>query len=42
MKHDLPCAVVRDLLPNYLEGLTSGETDQAMAAPFLTAGSSTT
>lgn len=32
MKHDLPCAVVRDLLPNYLEGLTSGETDQAMDA----------
>ena len=32
MKHDLPCAVVRDLLPNYLEGLTSGETDQAIEA----------
>ena len=32
MKYELPCAVVRDLLPNYLEGLTSGETNQAMEA----------
>ena len=32
MNHDLPCAVVRDLLPNYLEGLTSGETNQIMEA----------
>ena len=30
MKYELPCAVVRDLLPNYLEGLTSGETNQAV------------
>ena len=30
MKHDLPCAIVRDLLPNYLEGLTSDETNQAV------------
>lgn len=30
MKNDLSCAVVRDLLPNYLEGLTSGETNQAL------------
>ena len=26
----LPCAVVRDLLPLYLEGLTSPQTDQAV------------
>ena len=32
MKYELPCAVVRDLLPNYLEGLTSGETNQAVEA----------
>ena len=25
MKYDLPCAIVQDLLPNYLEGLTSEE-----------------
>ena len=30
MKYELPCAVVRDLLPNYLEGLTSEETNQAV------------
>ena len=30
MKHDLPCAIVQDLLPNYLEGLTSDETNQAV------------
>lgn len=32
MNHELPCAVVRDLLPNYLEGLTSGETNLAVEA----------
>ena len=32
MNYELPCAVVRDLLPNYLEGLTSGETNQAVEA----------
>ena len=26
MRNDLTCAVVRDLLPNYVEGLTSEET----------------
>lgn len=30
MKHDLPCAIVQDLLPNYLEGMTSDETNQAI------------
>lgn len=32
MKHDLPCAIVRDLLPNYIEGLTSQETNTAIRA----------
>ena len=32
MKHELPCAVVQDLLPNYLEGLTSEETNRAIEA----------
>lgn len=32
MKNDLTCAVVRDLLPSYVEGLTSEETDQAVDA----------
>ena len=32
MKYDLPCAVVQDLLPNYLEGLTSEETNRAIEA----------
>ena len=32
MKHDLPCAIVRDLLPNYIEGLTSQETNAAISA----------
>lgn len=31
MKNDLTCAVVRDLLPSYIEGLTSEETNQAVA-----------
>ena len=30
MKHELPCAAARDLLPNYLEGLTSEETNQLL------------
>lgn len=30
MKNDLTCGVVRDLLPNYVEGLTSEETRQAV------------
>lgn len=32
MKNDLSCAVVRDLLPSYAEGLTEEETSQAVAA----------
>lgn len=32
MKHELPCAAARDLLPNYLEGLTSEETNQLLEA----------
>lgn len=32
MKYELPCAVVQDLLPNYLEGLTSEETNRAIEA----------
>ena len=30
MKNDLTCGVVRDLLPSYVEGLTSGETNAAV------------
>lgn len=30
MKYELPCSIVQDLLPNYLEGLTSEETNQAI------------
>ena len=30
MKNDLTCAVVRDLLPSYVEGLTSEETNRAV------------
>ena len=30
MKNDLTCAVVRDLLPSYVEGLTEEETNQAV------------
>ena len=30
MKNDLTCAVVRDLLPSYVEGLTSDETNTAV------------
>ena len=30
MKNDLSCAVVRDLLPSYVEGLTSDETNTAV------------
>ena len=32
VKNDLTCAVVRDLLPNYVEGLTSAETNTAVEA----------
>ena len=32
MKNDLSCAVVRDLLPSFVEGLTSEETDAAVEA----------
>lgn len=32
MKNDLTCAVVRDLLPSYVEGLTSEETNTAVDA----------
>ena len=30
MKNDLTCAVVRDLLPPYVEGLTEPETNEAV------------
>ena len=30
MKNDLTCAVVRDLLPSYVESLTAEETGQAV------------
>ncbi len=30
MKYELPCAVVRDLLPSYIEGLTETETTAAV------------
>ena len=30
MKNDLTCGVVRDLLPSYVEGLTSQETNTAV------------
>ena len=33
-KQDLPCAVVQDLLPLYVEGLTQAETSAAMDAHF--------
>ena len=32
MKPELTCAIVRDLLPSYVEGLTSNETNQAVEA----------
>lgn len=32
MKPELTCAIVRDLLPSYVEGLTSEETNQAVDA----------
>lgn len=32
MKYELPCAIVQDLLPNYLEGLTSEETNRAIGS----------
>ena len=30
MKNDLTCGVVRDLLPNYVDGLLCGESRQAV------------
>ena len=36
MKDNLPCAVVRDLLPIYVEGLTEPETNAAMEAHLKT------
>ena len=30
MKNDLTCGVVRDLLPSYVEGLTSPESNAAV------------
>ncbi len=30
MKYELPCAIVRDLLPSYVEGLTEAETSAAV------------
>ena len=39
MKYDLPCAIVQDLLPNYLEGLTSEETNRAIEAHLITCSS---
>ena len=30
MRNDLTCAVARDLLPSYVEGLTAEETGQAV------------
>ena len=30
MKNELSCAVVRDLLPSYVEGLTEKETNEAV------------
>ena len=32
MKNDLTCGVVRDLLPSYIDGLTSRETNERVAA----------
>ena len=31
MKNDLTCGVVRDLLPSYVEGLTSPESNTAVS-----------
>lgn len=36
MKNDLTCAVTRDLLPSYVEGLTAPETNQAVEAHLST------
>ena len=36
MKDNLPCAVVRDLLPIYVEGLTEPETNAAVEAHLKT------
>lgn len=32
MKNELTCAVVRDLLPSFVEGLTAPETNEAVLA----------
>jgi len=36
MKNDLPCEVVRDLLPSYIDGLTSPETAELIKAHLST------
>lgn len=36
MKNDLSCAVVRDLLPSYIDGLTAPETNAAVEAHLRT------
>ncbi|MBQ3486694.1 MAG: zf-HC2 domain-containing protein [Clostridia bacterium] len=36
MKNDLPCEVVRDLLPSYIDGLTSPETAELIEAHLST------
>ena len=30
MKNDLTCGIVKDLLPSYADGLTGGETNEAV------------
>ena len=32
MKNNLSCAIVRDLLPSYIDGLTSQETNESVKA----------
>ena len=32
MKTDLPCGIVADLLPSYVDGLTGQESNDAVAA----------
>ena len=36
MREDLNCEIVKDLLPNYIEGLTSEYTNEAMKRHFET------
>ena len=35
MKAELTCAIVRDLLPSYVDGLTSQETNEALKKVLL-------